>query len=88
MKLIRKGDILWLRLAALSDPDFGEGVPVRLCPTRFAALAEAGLVEHRDNGGGSPRAVATERGRKFVENRRTRMRRWITGATAGEEANA
>jgi hypothetical protein len=53
MPALRRSDTLWLRLAALREEPFADGVPWQIAPTRFAELERRGL-----------RAVATEPGRE------------------------
>ncbi len=60
---LRRSDTLWLRLAALREEPFADGVPWRLAPTRFAELERRGLVEPAPTPRGL-RAIATEPGRE------------------------
>lgn len=63
MPALRRSDTLWLRLAALREEPFADGVPWRLAPTRYAELGRRGLVEPAPTPRGL-RAVATEAGRE------------------------
>ena len=72
MPPVRHADVLWLRLAALQEEPFCDGVPWRLAPSRFVELERLGLVEPMATPR-SVRAVATEAGRQHLAQRKARI---------------
>jgi hypothetical protein len=60
---LRRSDTLWLRLSALREEPFADGVPWRLAPMRYAEMERRGLVDPVPTPRGL-RAVATEAGRE------------------------
>lgn len=71
----RRSDTLWLRLAAIEDPEFGFGVPAGISRDAFSRLALFGFVVIREIGEGR-RAVITDKGHVELERRRARARRF------------
>lgn len=68
-------DMIYLRLAALDDAEFGQGVPAPMNLLAFTRLVEAGLVTIRVKPSGRPgRAVATDEGLRVLEQVRARKR--------------
>jgi hypothetical protein len=71
MMQIRRRDFLWLRLAALVDPPFSDGVPWAISPRRFTELQRLHLVEPRKLSDSHVRAVATPAGHALLGRQRS-----------------